>query len=946
MPMWPFGRKGRKPSRIKTDGPEVVAEGKQPVASSQAQLSATVAGPEYPQGVGGKPSRRRSNRQDGRDSSPDTSQQKQKDYGEKGRGLSDSDLSPLETTSEKLPFRRGSVEDITALPIAKELGTSPHLRPVASDRADIPYNFQLNSNSPSNQPLAKERGKLQRPDNQKRQSGSGSILPLTKNSNKRSKEDHVREEELRAMSAPMVLPKRPAGNSGGLLRRDSKRMRGGLNRNFDRPTSTISLPLEDSIHSSMSGGSETHTFALGWDKFSPRPRIRLSFQPQYGSGALVPVESDASRSQSRRDQRPAITPETLNESRRIDELADNMDATDLREMMERDKRQKKLQEERLRQKLERRAEKQRAKELKKEQEAAAAADVALQDIHPALRDVHPALRDIHPALRSEQPDTKVGLGIEAGPSVTSQPPYTHRMPEDLGPTDTGTYLDPPSEEQLSSNPFADPSDPTSPPTEEPMPTEIPETPFEEPVISNAQAIRYSRASMTPPTSPTQHVRAASNISHLPELIRERSHEPAQERIHELAQEPSREASIAVSTQPTQSERRRSSDVSTGRRFGWPSFFKRSGPAAKAPSIDRGRATPSEMSFSNTSRESMSRRELPAHLVQQPQQQSRSGTPARKQSKFREDLAEMPVSPPDSRVQSPEVTSPSAHAIAARRGYRGPSPLNFEPSSSLASSSVNDPFSNARTDSPVTPARKISGLNSQSAASVVSEGSWLSGKLGKKPSLQALTRSIEGPPMVKEPEEDFHASYEDLGIPDDEYFRRLTPQPDDRRLSAHSGLKGHAKKPSSTAIGPGSDSDLDDDRDSLLEGDTTEETVKHGDIARLPTVVRREDQATRVKSREGLLNFYREGGANTADSPGASSTDESSPERESPSEEGPSPTQRAFVERARSVDLGKGHIRAVSAGSAKLLDIPARSGSGAEKRSSFPGQNSRHSTPML
>ncbi|EON61098.1 hypothetical protein W97_00309 [Coniosporium apollinis CBS 100218] len=565
-----------------------------------------------------------------------------------------------------------------------------------------------------------------------------------------------------------------------------------------------------------------------------------------------------------------------------------MDATDLREMMERDKRRrekkKKLQEERLRQKLERKAEKQRAKELKREQEAASAVAV-LQDIHPALRDVHPALRDVHPALRSERTDTDVGLGIEAGPSVPSQPLRPHRMSEDLGPTDTRSYLDPPSEEQLPTNPFADPSDPTSPRNEEPTPLEIPETPFEEPVISNAQAIRYSRASMTPPTSPTAHVRGASNISHLPELIRERSQEPIEERSHELAQEPSREASIAVSTQPTQSERRRSSDVSTGRRFGWPSFFRRSGPAAKPSSIDRGRATPSEMSFSNTSRESMARRELPAHLVQQPQQQARSGTPARKQSKFREDLAEMPVSPPDSRVQSPE-----------------------------------------------------------SAASVVSEGSWLSGKLGKKPSLPARTRSIEGLPTVKQPE-DFHASYEDLGIPDDEYFRRLTPQIDDRRLSTYSGRKGHSKKPSSTAIGPGSDSDLDEDRDSLLEGDTTEETVKHGDIARQPTVVRREDQASRVKSREGLLNLFREGGTNTADSP-RSSSDESSPERESPSEEGPSPTQRAFVERARSVDLGKGHIRAVSAGSAKLLDIPARSGSGTEKRSSFPGQNTRHSTPML
>jgi hypothetical protein len=66
--------------------------------------------------------------------------------------------------------------------------------------------------------------------------------------------------------------------------------------------------------------------------------------------------------------------------------------------------------------------------------------------------------------------------------------------------------------------------------------------------------------------------------------------------------------------------------------------------------------------------------------------------------------------------------------------------------------------------------------SQSLASVDSEASWLSGKPPKRASTLTQLRSSVASSSVPR-NENFNASYEELGMADDEYFRRLTPQPD-------------------------------------------------------------------------------------------------------------------------------------------------------------------------
>lgn len=370
---------------------------------------------------------------------------------------------------------------------------------------------------------------------------------------------------------------------------------------------------------------------------------------------------------------------------------------------------------------------------------------------------------------------------------------------------------------------------------------------------------------------------------------------------------------------------------------------------KRNSQDQGRTTPSEVSFSNTSRESMSRQPLPAHLVapalssqysqssqsSQPIQIRRpSSVPRRTMSKFREDLPEFPLSPPDSRVQSPEITSTAASAIASRRRSQQPSDVRV---------GAESPATGGRTDSPVSPGVPSTNLMSQSLASVDSEGSWLSGKPVQRRSNKSHIRSSVGSTSAFKRTEEFNNSYEELGIPDDEYFRRLTPQPDEVGRTA-SPAEQLARKASSTAmatlVGGESDHDQDDTLNSFESPDATRvtdpisERLSEDDervqssVGRQPTIVHRQP---RVKSTEGLLSYFQ------ADRP---SPEEKSAKVEAVVDEQESPTSETgsvMLQRARSVDLGKHHSRQLSAGSAKLLSISAKRSSVDPKRASLSSQ---------
>lgn len=688
----------------------------------------------------------------------------------------------------------------------------------------------------------------------------------------------------------MPLPqKRSAGQSQGLLRRDSKKVKGGLNRHFERPTSNISLPLQDSIHSSMSGGSETRAWRVSaLDLFSPRPKIRCSVSSApYSTGTRISPITALEKYSTEKELEMATERKKAKRSSRIDDLADTLDAGALRQILERDQRRKeakrKARDERMKRKLERQAEKQRAVE----QRAAEAAGAPLT-----------------PHRNASAP---VGLGIE---SQTADPM------EDVRPST------PPSQSKQAQETVQEVAQ---------LPTPM-DSPSEEPVIADAKEIRYSRASMS--STPLGHVRGPSNVSELPALLSElvkaeQSEPPAplpKESIHDFRSSGSLHPVETMNTAaPSRkdSTRRRSSE--TGRLAAFASLFRR----GKRNSRDQVRVASSEGSFSNASRESMSRQPIPAHLVgpapqplTEPIQIRRpSGAPRRTMSKFREDLPETPISPPASRVQSPEV--PSTSAIAARRRSR-PSDLRL----ASASPSPDAP----RTDSPVSPGVPETGIMSQSLASVDSEGSWLSGKPMKRRSNKSHMRSSVGSSYGYRKNDEFNNSYEELGIPDDEYFKRLTPQPDERRSSAQSSdhLGRKASSTAMAAITP-----LEEDEDVLppVESSTSDESLVKHTVGRQPTVVYRQP---RVKSTEGLLSFYQaEKSTPEEEEPPAHKESEAEIlEPESPMSEG----EPAVVHRAKSIDLGKHHSRQLSAGSARLLDIPARRSSVTSKRLSSSSQN--------
>ncbi|KAF2690555.1 hypothetical protein K458DRAFT_383660 [Lentithecium fluviatile CBS 122367] len=843
MPMWPFGRRGGKAAKLKGRS-AAVADRNKPVAQRAHEFASSDA-------LRVEPTRRSSRRR--RRSSRSTASLP-RDVEKSSPTLPPADQA---YAKEKEGLRRASTEDdITALPNQKRLEQSPHLRPISQQHI-YAYNFQVNSQS--SLPTARERGRLQRPQSLRR-SVNDSALIRRKSSKKQKREhDHVREEEIRAMSMPMPQ-KRPAGNSGGMLRRDSKKVKGGLNHRFERPTSNISLPLEESIHSSMSGSSDPRAFRVSaLDMFSPRPTIRCSVGTQY---YYSNVDTSPSSKQSRRDAqgRSRTTTGDTEDKRtsRIDDLADSLDAPALREILDRDKRRRdrkrRQEDERLRRRLERRAEKQKALE------AGGTPATPRQDARGAI-----------------------GLGIEKETSTPMEDvrPSTPQQPHRL----ETTALAPSAHENSQ------------------LPTPL-ESPVEEPVVSNAHAIRYSRGSVSGPV----HSRGPSNISQMPELLSEKFAHDTPVQSVEHAHDPTASGSLhAVDTSDTaptskmSASRRRSSE---GRRMGvFASLFRRS----KRNSQDQGRTTPSEISFSNTSRESMSRHPLPAHLVAAPSQpvaiKRPSSVPRRTMSKFREDLPEFPLSPPDSRVQSPEVTI--GGAIASRRRSQQPADLRVESNSS---------GTGPRTDSPVSPGVPNAGLMSQSLASVDSEGSWLSGKPMNRRSNRSYFRSSVGSSSALKRTEDFNASYEELGVPDDEYFKRLTPQPDEHRFSPQP-TEILATKTSSTALAnedAAVESGDEEAPPAPISGRPSEEEELVHTIARQPTVVHRQP---RVKSTEALLSFFQAEKIFPEDTTSATEPTE-----------GESPTSDdgiVTVQRAKSVDFGKNHVRHLSAGSAKLLDIQKR-----------------------
>ncbi|KAI1804171.1 hypothetical protein F4811DRAFT_301472 [Daldinia bambusicola] len=797
MALWPFRRRGsRKRTRTPAAGSDAdtLERGRQPPSRSQTEPAGTPVGNESLRG-----------KRDG----PHKLQRRQRTYSF-SPGRRD---SIRVTKTKKGPIASLPPGSIPAVP--DEAYRGPGMPPGSND--------DLATRVPT---LHHESSRNKR---------RGQPLPRKKSS-KRRKEDHDREAEIKAMS--QFMPARPAVDAwpaGRLMKNESKRTRPGSNRNLDEPSSDISLPLPRSIRSVISTDSEQLSWKVSaFEALAPRPTLRCASNPVYGPAAI----SGLTRSQSTKRklaERGAIPEATLRAHKRIDNLADDLDASDLRELMERDQRRrerkKEIERERLERRLARRAEKQRAEEA----EAVKSGTPPPQNLERGV---------LGREMAGEDPASVVITSSRRRRSDESPRRYSEQQEELETRRDSPKPLD--EFHRTESIPLE-----PSTPAKAPRPEQVPEP-------SQEQQQRSSRASSPRVLS---FIRTRTSRSRSPK---------GSARTRVDIEQPSPSLS-----KPDYAESgSRVSDAGSSRP--WRSFFR----------WGKNKRSSGPSSFSNTSRDSMLAGPPPVHQNYIPRKIS-SNIPKRTMSRFREDLPELPLSPPDSRVASPE-TDPlpvdPLPVITDDVQMRYDTPTSGRRSHEVMRAT---PISWQRDEIQSSPAPQ-----SMSLASIDSEASWLSGRISRKRASSGMRSSLQQyaqPPFSAEYEE---RASDDENIVEDEYMNSVVP------TQSHEKSTGEAR--------PSSDEE-DEDREA-----------KWGTVNQTPVVHHRDT----MRSREGFLQSFDD--------------DEKDLEKYSDDEEeGPSPGQ---PQRATSISLDKGHARNFSAGSAKLLEISPRASG--ENRQSFVDQGTQ------
>ena len=709
-----------------------------------------------------------------------------------------------------------------------------------------------------------------------KRSANETNLPRRKSS-KRKADDLAREKEIRAMSpTPIDIPRVPTFRAGNDV--DNRGSRTNIS---GRPQSDASAQLPESLHSSMSVATAQHSFRVSaFDALSPRPTIRHSQNPRFSNASWGP-----SRTPTRKEKQPAIPEETVKAKKRVDELADDLDASTIRELMDRDRRRReqarKRDEERLQRRLQRKADKQRAE---------------------------------------EQREVEAEVDGHRHTSETTSPFGPNRRESKGTPA---SWLRDPSREQLpTQDPFTDPAtggaiskfEETTPISEK-----------DEPVLETAKAVRLSSASMSPPASPVHALQPPPSLGMLNQISSGST------------------PSIAEQLEPEH----RGSDTSGQFSRDWKQIFRRSATRqAKRDSADRTQVVP--LSFTNTSRDSLSKQQLsPVQFTRL--SHPRSGTSMRTQSIFREDLPETPSSPPPSRVQSADGhrsgESPTLGQVIPERTKQSEE-INSEQRLSDIHPAFREEVALSRHHSVTSPTS--SAVLSQSLASVDSEGSWFTGKPVKRSSGPQINSLRGSAGSLQKQLQDLRASGEKPDTTSDP--RALQEEPISKHeRNGNLDDEGLIRKPSYLLSGNTINDDSDEDsavQPSKIE-DELATTWHGGSIARHPTIVR-QATAQRARSREGLLDDFTASGSPEETQSAAyivEKTDSKMTPQEAQlptptSESSISPTtgdspigqvpqrERSFIERATSVDLGKAHVRHISAGSAKLLDLPNKRLSGA------------------
>lgn len=676
------------------------------------------------------------------------------------------------------------------------------------------------------------------------------LQPTRRKSSKRRREEHEREAEIKAMSA--FMPPRAntdAWPTENTRRQSIKRSKTALAaKQVDQPSSNVSLPLQDSLHSSVSNDSDFVSFKIsGLGSLAPRPTLRYAPGSRNVSSRASVGGARPSSPKKPWTEREEIAEEELNSRRRIDDLADGLDASDIRELMERDNRRRDRQrahdQAKAERRLARRAEKQKAAEAE------------------ARKSGTPPPENLERGVAGRE---LVGLGIDpASAVVTSSRHRESPSPEVGSETDQSKQPKPlDSFHRTDTIPLDDTAE--QPKAKQPTITEPEESVSDLPQGAKLAGLLKSKKSRSKSTLGSDKERSAIDDY---ESIRKDS---------DASGKPNRRSFSALFKWG--SRNRRNSGPS--------SFSNTSREEMQAAAAAKSQAQAQAEALARLQGEEPSAPEVSASApVSNNYIAHKAGNtlPKRTRSRFREDLPDFPISPPDSRVQSPEA-EPPLPIVAESQTETASQPIPIPGSKSKALTNQHSidelsrtPGSMERTSQAPSPDPHLS----ISMASIDSEGSWLSGGPGKRRSA-ALRESLIKANRREQDQSNgspTNSTGEDLAIADDDYLDRLTP-----------GRNGAPHFPHRESEEGRPSSDAGDDG------------LKWGAVGARPEIVHT-DRGT-MHSFQGILNMESsdEGG----DSPIS-----------------PSVVENASLERAHSVSVAKGHGRNYSAGSARLLDITPR-----------------------
>ncbi|KAJ5782902.1 hypothetical protein N7457_004676 [Penicillium paradoxum] len=599
-----------------------------------------------------------------------------------------SSLANAEIAKEPTLGRRSSKRQI--LRTRTDIGDSRRSPTLSSNRTNRPASLADHSvNQPREHSISRPGSLLRRKTSQ------NGPNKLRRRLSKRKANEIMREREIRMLSStPIDIPRSTAG-SGDYAMESRRRKASG--RRADRYMSDISLSIRESAASSKSDVSDPYTYKVNaFAALTPRPAVRYVEAPR-----LQTARSNNPPPSSRHDRErlPALTiseEDLYYSKRRVNELADSLDAAALRELLDRDRRRREKkqidEQERLRRKLQERADVQQAEEERKSQAA-----------------TEPELKP-EPELEVAQPEPSIAEVAEPDEVHQNEDIVLSQVEESM-PTvpENESWLQGGSKdcenigrESLESSRVVRSIDEIS--------------------------LRERRLNQRPSFAPSNDVTMSrTTLSPSHSSLRHGMHSPT----HSQTFGPGSTSDISRGVE----SERRLSDSSSRRGNTITSLFRRGSSRLKRTYKERFQDHNSEIS--NASHESFYKIQTqsspPPPSVIPPRIRMPSVNLTRSQSKFTEHFGDEPLSPPDSRLQSPDIPEELPESSLEKHETFVPVPT---PSPCMDIKNPNRSHHRSwGSDSIDTEADNVP--LSQSLASIDSEGSWMSGqyfrRMSQKPS---------------------------------------------------------------------------------------------------------------------------------------------------------------------------------------------------------------------